>query len=285
MIGYEEFCKDNPPDMLVVAGDVNATLACAITACKRGIKVAHLEAGLRSYDRTMPEEINRVLTDQISSILWTPSADADANLKKEGIPDSRIRRVGNIMIDALELMRPKWEALSPWVGLDLEAKKYGLVTLHRPANVDHVSSLRVLVDQLELLSEKVPLVFPLHPRTKKMLELFSLNNQLAGIPNLHLIAPLNYQNFISYLSQSTFIITDSGGAQEESTYLGVPCFTVRPNTERPITISMGTNQLIRPNDLSEIPGKIEDTVGRVPEFWDGCTAGRIVKDLVSEFDG
>jgi UDP-N-acetylglucosamine 2-epimerase (non-hydrolysing) len=282
MVAYEKVLMKTPPALTVVVGDVNSTVACTIAAKKLCQPVAHLEAGLRSRDWTMPEEINRILTDSISDLLWTPSHDANENLLHEGIATERISLVGNIMIDSYEMMRERIEQAGSREALGLDAKAYGVVTLHRPSNVDHEDMLTALVDVLCQLGTVLPLVFTLHPRTRKNLETFRLRDRLEGATGVLLSEPLNYTRFMNLVSQSRLVITDSGGLQEETTYLGIPCLTLRDNTERPITVTQGTNRLLKPDDLSQAVEALlagEDQLGTCPALWDGNTAGRIVEDL------
>lgn len=283
MTAYEKVLTECRPDLVVVVGDVNSTMAATIVAVKMGIMVAHLEAGLRSFDRSMPEEINRLVTDVLADMLWTPSQDADENLLREGIPSDKIRRVGNIMIDSLEMLRGKIEESRSCRDFGLGGENYGVVTLHRPSNVDNPAVLRQIMNVLLEVAEHVPLVFPVHPRTRKNLEenaLLEITTVSRG--RLFLPEPLNYIPFMSLIFDSLFVSTDSGGIQEETSYLGIPCFTLRKNTERPVTITHGTNQLC---DLSQLKGKIcEILQGHVPrrkqiDLWDGRTAERIVKIL------
>jgi UDP-N-acetylglucosamine 2-epimerase (non-hydrolysing) len=263
-------------------------MACAIVAAKLHIPVAHLEAGLRSRDRTMPEEINRLVTDAVSDVLWTPSADADANLRAEGVPLERIERVGNIMIDAYEMLRVRIETEETRRQYSLKPKSYGIVTLHRPSNVDRESDLVEIMAGLRAVSAKLTLVFPLHPRTRISLERFGLLENLGDEPSLKLIPPLSYVPCMALLREARLVITDSGGIQEESTYLGIPCLTLRTTTERPITIQQGTNRLVRRDQLQacveevlrgEWPGSIR------PDLWDGETAGRVAASLRSRLCG
>ena len=282
MIEYEKTCLAERPDWVVVVGDVNATAACAMVCTKLQIPVVHLEAGLRSGDRSMPEEINRLVTDAIADLLWTPSPDADQNLLREGVPAERIVRVGNIMMDSFELQRAKIEASTARKDLGFGDKPYGLVTLHRPANVDDRENLQVLVDQLVAVANAIELIFPLHPRTRARLDDFGLYDQLGGAAGIHLVEPLGYVQFMNLVLGAQLVITDSGGIQEESTYLDLPCLTVRPNTERPITITEGTNKLVKPAAIDEEVARVlsgDWSSGRRPELWDGQAAARCVDSL------
>jgi UDP-N-acetylglucosamine 2-epimerase (non-hydrolysing) len=281
MIAYERVALAHRPDWLVVVGDVNSTAACAMVAAKLRFPVVHLEAGLRSRDRDMPEEINRLVTDVLSDVLWTPSPDGDENLAAEGIPAERITRVGNIMLDSFELVRPAIEAADVAGELGLERGRYGVVTLHRPSNVDEPVQLARLVEALVAVQKRLPLVFPLHPRTAQRLDASGLEEVLrrAGVK---LVEPLPYVRFMSLVTGAAATITDSGGIQEEATYLGIPCLTLRENTERPITISEGTNRLVKPetlaSELDRALGELART-RRKPDLWDGQTAARCLADL------
>ena len=281
MIAYEKICQQDRPDWIVVVGDVNSTAACAMVGAKLWIPVIHLEAGLRSRDRRMPEEINRLVTDAIADVLWTPSADADANLLAEGVDASRIDLIGNIMIDSFEMLRESIEAANTIGELGLEAGNYALVTLHRPSNVDDLESLAQIVDSLLATAEKIPVVFVAHPRTIKGLEAFELKAKLTA-GNCRLLEPVPYIRFMNLVTGAKVVITDSGGLQEETTYLGIPCLTLRENTERPVTVTLGTNQLINAGTLSENLDLILDgqwKSGSVPPLWDGRTADRAVDAL------
>ena len=282
MTAFEKYLLDDKPDLVVVAGDVNSTMACALAAVKLGVPTAHLEAGLRSFDRSMPEEINRIITDAVSDLLWTPSADADENLKREGVPPEKIVRVGNIMIDSLEMLRNTIEASDAPGKLGLTPGGYGLVTLHRPANVDSPKSLSSLCRALATISRSLQLVFPVHPRTAKGLDAHNLREPLEKALNILLLPPLDYISFMSLLFSCGLAITDSGGVQEETTYLGIPCLTLRPNTERPITLTQGTNRLCQVDEIERLvaeikPGKVSNA--QLPDFWDGAAAGRVTASI------
>lgn len=282
MVAYEKVCSRDRPDWTVVVGDVNSTAACAMVAAKMWISVVHLEAGLRSRDRRMPEEINRLMTDAISDVLWTPSVDADENLLREGVPAERIDRVGNIMIDSYEMMRPQIEADAGPSKFGLLPGGYAVVTLHRPSNVDDAQTLGNLVEQLLAISSRLALVFAVHPRTRKKLEEFGLWPALRGAAGIRLTEPLGYVEFMALVKSSRAVITDSGGVQEESTYLGIPCLTLRENTERPITVTHGSNRLVAAHRLSQsvdivLEGKWP--TGSRPERWDGRAAQRCVAAL------
>jgi UDP-N-acetylglucosamine 2-epimerase (non-hydrolysing) len=282
MIAYEKLIKERRPDLTVVVGDVNSTVAAVLAAAKVGVKTAHLEAGLRSFDRTMPEEINRLVTDTLADLLWTPSPDGDENLLREGIDPNKIVRVGNIMIDSLEMMRDKIQKENSFKNFKVQRRGYGLVTLHRPSNVDSPEILERLVNMLQRVSDKLPLIFPLHPRTKKNLESAGLNEKLKKSKSLYLVEPLSYVPFMSLVFNCRLVITDSGGIQEETTYLGIPCLTLRPNTERPITVTQGTNQLCNLENVEDYFNRVmqnEEQERRIPELWDGRTASRVVESI------
>jgi len=288
MIGFEKVCIDENPDFVLVVGDVNSTVACTLVAAKLNIRTIHYEAGLRSYDRTMPEEINRLVTDSITDYFFTTSVDADENLIKEGVDKAKIFMVGNLMIDTLEANLKKSEVSKQVFNLlnrngkidinKLAETGYGVMTFHRPSNVDEKQTLETLVEIWSKISEKIPLVFPIHPRTLHNINQFGLMEAMNR-PNIYLIDPLGYLEFIHLVSKSRFALTDSGGIQEETTHLNIPCLTVRPNTERPVTIWEGSNKLINVQDiLSETDAIIrgEGKTGLNPKFWDGKTAERII---------
>ncbi|MDE2270365.1 MAG: UDP-N-acetylglucosamine 2-epimerase (non-hydrolyzing) [Xanthomonadaceae bacterium] len=282
MLAYERACIEARPDLIVVVGDVNSTVACALVATKLSIPVAHLEAGLRSRDRRMPEEINRLVTDAVANILWTPSPDADENLIAEGVPPAKISNVGNIMIDSYELMRERIQASGTRGQLGLADGRYGVVTLHRPSNVDEPTALAALVAQLVDISARMPLAFPVHPRTRKNLEAFDLWTTLVDAPGLKVIEPLGYVDFMNLVCGARLVITDSGGVQEETTYLGIPCLTLRTTTERPITVTEGTNRLVALDDLGSAVEEIlcgRWPPGSKPALWDGHAARRVVDDI------
>ena len=280
MLAYEKICLESRPDWTIVVGDVNSTLACSLVCAKLGIPVAHLEAGLRSRDRTMPEEINRIVTDSIADLLWTPSLDGDENLAAEGVASERVELVGNIMIDSFELLREKIEADGTRTALGLADGGYGVVTLHRPSNVDDPAKLEAIVGALCEVAENVSLVFPVHPRTRTRLSDGKFYTRLDDHPAIMLIDPLSYIPFMNLVLGAKVVVTDSGGIQEETSYLGIPCLTLRDNTERPITITEGTNRLLGAADLvrcvRDLAPQLEPTP---PPYWDGRTAARVVASL------
>ncbi|MFC2113433.1 non-hydrolyzing UDP-N-acetylglucosamine 2-epimerase [Bacteroidota bacterium] len=283
MVEFEKVLNQEKPDLILVPGDVNSTLACSVVASKMGIKIGHVEAGLRSFDRGMPEEINRIVTDVLSDYLFVSENSGITHLRQEGIPEERIHFVGNIMIDSLVHMLPKIENSEILGKLDINTGHYTLMTFHRPSNVDTKNSLERLVGMLNLLSAETRLVFPIHPRTKKNLEEHGLSKELN--PGIILLDPIGYIDFLALTRSAELVITDSGGIQEETTFLGVQCITVRDNTERPVTVTEGTNQLIG-TDLEEVEKAAikvlagEKKKGRIPELWDGRTADRIV-DIIA----
>jgi UDP-N-acetylglucosamine 2-epimerase (non-hydrolysing) len=283
MIGFEKVLDREKPQLVVVFGDVNSTLACALTAKKMGVPVAHVEAGLRSFDETMPEEINRKLTDALADLLFTPSAEGSKNLEREAVAGERIFFVGNIMIDSL---RAVGERIEPAFEADLLAeykvtpRDYGLITLHRPANVDDQANLQAVFRSLDRISRQVKLIFPVHPRTLKNMEEAGIEGGTKS--GLVITEPLRYKEFIALERNAGFVLTDSGGIQEETTYLGIPCFTLRPNTERPVTIEQGTNRLVTLDNLEAEVLKVNPAAASSanpqrnrPPLWDGKTAERI----------
>jgi UDP-N-acetylglucosamine 2-epimerase (non-hydrolysing) len=282
MVRFESVVAEERPDMVVVVGDVNSTLAAALVAAKMGVPVAHVEAGLRSFDLTMPEEINRLVTDRLSAILLAPSEDGAVNLRREGAPEDAIFVVGNVMIDTLLAHR----AAAPWpdvqASLGLADRGYAVLTLHRPANVDDPERLRTLVERLQAVAVHLPIVFPIHPRTVRRLEEQGLTGGAGG---LRLVDPLGYREFLALMDHAACVLTDSGGIQEETTVLGVPCFTLRDNTERPVTIDEGTNTLVMA-DGRLLPAAIDDLLrtggkrGRIPDLWDG-QAGRRTAEILA----
>ena len=323
MMEFEKVLLNEKPDLVIVVGDVNSTIACSLTAVKLGIKVAHVEAGLRSFDRSMPEEINRILTDSISDFLFVTEKSGLENLKREGIPDSKVYFVGHVMIDSLIHYLPK---VAEMINVRRETEEeekikekslknkvsdtttlrqaqsdneqqtthhllpttnYVLVTMHRPSNVDFKEKLSDLIDMLNRLSEKRKIIFPVHPRTKKNMERFGLSNKISE--NLVITEPIGYLDFISLIKNAEVILTDSGGIQEESTYLGVQCVTLRTSTERPVTVEVGTNHLVGDNfaEAERVVNEILDgkkKTGKIPELWDGKAAERIVEIIANKFN-
>jgi UDP-N-acetylglucosamine 2-epimerase (non-hydrolysing) len=282
MVEFEKVVEEQKPDLVVVVGDVNSTLACSLVAAKMGVRIAHVEAGLRSFDRTMPEEINRLTTDALSDFLFVSEPSGIANLRREGTSEDKMFFVGNVMIDSLIHYREKARRSEVPKTLGLKPQEYILVTLHRPSNVDHKLSLQRIIDVLRQLSQRITVVFPIHPRTRKMITQFDMDEAVRSIHSLILTDPLGYLDFLSLMDSSTLLITDSGGIQEETTFLQIPCLTLRENTERPITVEVGTNQLCG-KDIESVVSKSLDIMngkakqGRVPDLWDGKTGERIVQ--------
>lgn len=287
MKAFKTVVQTEAPDLVVVVGDVNSTVACSLVATKRQIPVAHVEAGLRSGDRSMPEEVNRIVTDRIADLLFVTERSGVDNLRSEGVSDDKIAFVGNVMIDALVRFREK-AAQTPIVDdLGLEEGSYVVMTMHRPSNVDEKGQLEVVLQTIQQICEERPLVFPMHPRTEARIEEFGLDEELSRIDGLHVLPPQGYLEFLALMDQAGAVVTDSGGIQEETTFLGVPCITLRPNTERPVTIREGTNELMELN-----PGAVSRRVtermghrmnGQRPELWDGQTSERIVEHIDSRF--
>jgi len=280
MSAFEPVVEERAPKLVIVVGDVNSTLACSLVAVKLGVPVAHVEAGLRSRDRTMPEEINRLVTDAVSDLLFATSADAVENLASEGVPPAKIHLVGNPMIDTLRLHLPAARERRTAERLGLKERSYALVTLHRPSNVDQLENLRRIMEALRELAGKIPVLFPVHPRTRERM----VSGGLEATVGLRLMEPLGYLDFLSLMDRARFLLTDSGGIQEETTALGVPCLTLRPNTERPITVTEGTNRLLGDNPAAIMPAALPLLDGplplaRCPALWDGQSGGRIARVL------
>lgn len=296
MLTLEKVLLKEKPDLVIVVGDVNSTLAGALTAVKLHIPVAHIEAGLRSFDRNMPEEINRILTDTISDFLFTPSKDADKNLIKEGISPKKIFLVGDIMIDSLVANLKKADKSKILKNLKIKEKEYAVLTLHRPSNVDNKKILQKIISALNLISKKIPIIFPIHPRTKKQIKNFGFNKHFNFIDlnlsktssGINCISPLGYLDFLCLTKNAKFILTDSGGIQEETTFLSIPCLTLRDTTERPITISNGTNTLVYNAEKKIVSQANKILAGKYKKSiclkdWDGKTAERIVKIFKKKF--
>ncbi len=284
LMAFEEVLSKEEPQVVVVVGDVNPTVACAMDASKANIPVAHVEAGLRSRDRRMPEEINRIVTDAISDFLFTPSADADGNLRGEGVSQNRIFRVGNVMIDSLRKMEPAADRSDVLERLGAREKEYALLTLHRPSNVDDREVLAGILDALDAIQREIQVIFTVHPRTRARLEAFELQSRVVAMGGLTMTEPVSYLDSLKLQKEARLVLTDSGGLQEETTAFGVPCLTLRENTERPVTISEGTNTLVgvAPEAIvGAARAVLEGSVskGRIPELWDGHTAERIVDVL------
>jgi len=282
MTRFEPVCEKEKPDWVLVVGDVNSTMACALVASKLRIRVAHVEAGLRSFDRNMPEEINRLVTDAIADLLLTPSEDGNENLLREGVPLSRIRLVGNVMIDSLMANLDKVAQSTILARLKAERRRFIYVTLHRPSNVDNRESLVAIMGAFAEISRRMPVIFPMHPRTRARLTEFGI--ELGS--NITILDPIGYHDSLALTQSARCVVTDSGGLQEESTYFLTPCLTLRPNTERPITITVGSNRLIQPGELFDRLDEVlrgGETLGRIPELWDGLTSERVVQALLEDF--
>jgi UDP-N-acetylglucosamine 2-epimerase (non-hydrolysing) len=285
---FEPVVIEHKPDWVVVVGDVNSTIACALVAVKLGIKVAHVEAGLRSFDRAMPEEINRLLTDAISDLLLVSEPSGMENLKREGVPDKKVHLVGNVMIDTLLKNRARADQSKILEQLKLTSGNYVATTLHRPSNVDDSKTLGQIFDAFEQIARKMPIVFPMHPRTRQNIDRMGLGKRLAALTALHTPEPLGYLDFLKLMADAAIVLTDSGGVQEETTILGVPCLTLRENTERPVTVTEGTNRLVQPI-TADILKAFDEQLGvarkpRTPRFWDGRAAERIA-DVFLSFAG
>ena len=286
---FEPVVLEFKPDGVLVVGDVNSTIACGLVAVKLGVKLIHVEAGLRSFDRTMPEEINRLLTDAISDMLFCTEESGVRNLRNEGVPAGKIHLVGNVMIDTLLRHRERAEASTVLDQFKLSRGQYTILTLHRPANVDSDGALTRILDALEAIQKDWPIVFPIHPRTRQNLDRMGLSPRIKRMPGLRMVDPLGYLDFLKLMSSAKFVLTDSGGIQEETTVLGVPCLTLRDNTERPVTVEMGTNQLVgrEPERIlagyRRIVAAAPRTTSRVPPLWDGRAAQRIA-DVIEKSD-
>ena len=284
MLGFETILEQQKPHLVVVVGDVNSTIACSLVSAKMNIPVAHVEAGLRSFDRTMPEEINRLLTDAIADYLFVSEPSGVENLKRESVDDSKIFFVGNIMIDSLVSHREQAQRSTILRDLGLSPGTFTLVTLHRPSNVDTKEGLESILNIFEKLSTRTTIVFPLHPRTKKMLSRYHLEQRIQSVKSLKLLEPLGYLDFLHLMERAQLVLTDSGGIQEETTYFGIPCLTMRENTERPVTVDVGTNvlcgvdpELIVQKSFDVFNGTAKK--GSIPQLWDGHTAERIASIL------
>jgi UDP-N-acetylglucosamine 2-epimerase (non-hydrolysing) len=290
MIKFEKICLNEEPNLVIVVGDVNSTLACSIVTAKLCIPVAHVEAGLRSFDRTMPEEINREVTDSLSDFLFTTCEDANENLRREGIPGDKIHFVGNVMIDTLLKFKAKAQVKAK---TKRDIRDYALLTLHRPSNVDNAEIFKNILEALQRISKEIPIIFPAHPRTQKQVKFFGYERYFDSIElkpmksinpknSINLLEPLPYLEFLSLMANAKMVLTDSGGIQEETTILGIPCLTLRENTERPITITQGTNVLVGTDKKKIVTESLnilngDSKIGKVPKLWDGKAAERIVQ--------
>ncbi len=284
MIELERVMLEEMPDLVLVVGDVNSTLAASLVASKLHVPVAHVEAGLRSFDRKMPEEINRIVTDSIAELLFITEQSGEDNLLNEGVPKDKIFFVGNVMIDSLLHFQTKAEASNILSQLKLDHQPYALLTLHRPSNVDDENTFNNILDAFEKIEKEIPIIFPAHPRTTKMIDQLGFESKIKGMKNFRVIEPLGYLDFLNLMQQATFLLTDSGGIQEETTVLGIPCLTLRENTERPVTAEVGTNTIVGMNtdkiveeSYRILSGNFKQ--GKIPKFWEGKAAERIVQIL------
>jgi UDP-N-acetylglucosamine 2-epimerase (non-hydrolysing) len=286
MIELEKILLEEHPDLVLVVGDVNSTLAAAITAAKLCLPVAHVEAGLRSFNMSMPEEINRLLTDSLSEFLFVTEESGITNLQNEGIADNKIHFVGNVMIDSLIQFRSQAGQSSILETIGLEPDTYALLTLHRPSNVDDPENFNKILQALEKIQTELPIIFPIHPRTRKQLSSLDLENRIESMPFLVMVDPLGYLDFLKLMMEAKLVLTDSGGIQEETTFLNIPCLTLRKETERPITVEQGTNSIVG-NDVDLIIEKARNIIDSdksvcdTPPLWDGNTAKRILEVLLS----
>ena len=284
---FEPVVLEHKPDAVLVVGDVNSTIACGLVAVKQGIKLVHVEAGLRSFDRTMPEEINRILTDSISDLLFCTERSGVDNLRKEGIPKEKVFLVGNVMIDVLLRNKERAKDSNILKDLHLSTDDYAVLTLHRPANVDNTEVFGAILNAIGVIQKRMPVVFPIHPRTRKNLLSASLGERVDSMKGVFLVDPLSYLDFLRLMSSATVVLTDSGGIQEETTILRVPCLTLRENTERPITVEIGSNQIVG-TDTDKIVAAFENTVSgqgtesQIPPLWDGHAAERIAGILLDK---
>ncbi len=289
MMEFEKVCLDTKPDLVLVVGDVNSTAACSLVASKLWIPVAHVEAGLRSFDRKMPEEINRLVTDALADFLFTTEKSGSDNLIKEGIGESKIHFVGNVMIDSLTFFQEKSKDSNILAKLQLEPQNYALVTLHRPSNVDDPENFQKILDAFEVIQKDIPIIFPIHPRTEKNIKKFGMEDKVEKLHNLRLLPPIGYLDFMQLSHNCKFIMTDSGGIQEETTFLKIPCLTLRENTERPVTATIGTNEVVG-TDTQKIISNAQKILagdwkkGEIPPLWDGKAGERIVEVLTGDLN-